>query len=106
MGRNPADRLAIFHTGDASNYEMVSDTTVDGYYTKMLNAANLDEVKQVLKDANGYIARQHFDTALVQPGLFALTQPWLKGYAGQLGSISGGSGGPTLPGFLCCAFLD
>lgn len=103
-GQEPSRQISYFHTGDASNYEMVSDKTVDGFYTSMLSAPNLDQVKQVLKDANEYIARQHFDTALVQPGLFALTQPWLKGYAGQLGSISGGSGGPTYQGFYAARF--
>jgi ABC-type transport system substrate-binding protein len=103
-GQEPSRQISYFHTGDSSNYEMVSDPVFDAFLVKMSNAANLDEVKQVLKDANEYEARHHFSIALVQPGLFALIQPWLKGYAGQLGSISGGSGGPTYQGFYSARF--
>jgi hypothetical protein len=51
-------------------------------------ATNIDEVKQVLKDANEYVARQHFAISLLEPMQYCLYQPWLKGYNGQFGSIS------------------
>ena len=45
--------------------------------------------KQVIKDANEYVAQQHFVISLLQPNLFAFYQPWLKGYNGQDDAISG-----------------
>jgi hypothetical protein len=46
-------------------------------------------MKKVMKDANEYVARQHFVVSLLQPNLYSFSQPWLKGYNGQDGSITG-----------------
>jgi hypothetical protein len=43
-------------------------------------------LKQVIRDANERVARQHYAISLVQPRLFGITQPWLKGYSGQFGA--------------------
>ena len=103
-GTEPSLQLNYFHTGDATNYYMVSDPVFDAFYNKVLNANNIDGVKQALKDANEYVARQHFLVSLLQPNLFAFCQPWLKGYAGQYSSVSTGSGGPLYPGFYAARF--
>jgi hypothetical protein len=51
-----------------------------------LSVTGIDDFKQIVRTANEYVARQHFAISLVQPNLFGLTQPWLKGYSGQFGA--------------------
>ena len=103
-GTEPSLQLNYFHTGDATNYFMVSDPVFDAFYNKVLAANDINGVKQALKDANEYVARQHFSISLLQPNLFAFSQPWLKGYNGQYSSVSTGSGGPVYPGFYAARF--
>ena len=103
-GTEPSLQLNYFHTGDATNYFMVSDPVFDAFYNKVLAANDINGVKQALKDANQYVAQQHFSISLLQPNLFAFCQPWLKGYNGQYSSVSTGSGGPVYPGFYAARF--
>jgi peptide/nickel transport system substrate-binding protein len=88
-GHEPLRQLTRFRTGSSGNPQlMVSDPVFDAFYPKALAAASVDEVKQIFKDANEYVARQHFAISLLQPIRYSLYQPWLKGYDGQFGSIS------------------
>ena len=84
---------------------MVSDPVYDAFHTKAMATTNVDEIKQILRDWNEYVARQHFDISLLQPMEYALYQPWLKGYNGQHSSISG-SRWPSAPLFLSGPILD
>jgi len=86
MVNEPIKHLKKFKTGSPGNYSMVSDLVFDGFYPKVLTTTNIDEFKQVLRDANEYVARQHFVISLVQPRLFSFIQPWFKGYCGQFGA--------------------
>jgi hypothetical protein len=83
---------------------MVSDPVYDGFYTKAMAATSVDQVKQVLKDANEYVARQHFAISLLEPMQYALYQPWLKGYNGQFGSVCGQGSSPQNLGFYTARF--
>jgi hypothetical protein len=83
---------------------MVSDPTVDGFYTKAMASTDQAQIKQYLKDLNVYFAQQHFEVSLIYANLFALYQPWLKGYNAQNFSISGGSSGPLFMGFYTARF--
>ena len=56
----PIRQLNRLHTGYSSNYLMISDPVFDGYLTKAVGSKSEDELKQILKDANEHIARQHF----------------------------------------------
>ena len=84
----PLRQLNRFVTAYPANYNMVSDTVFDSFKPKAMADINIDDIKQVLRDANEYVARQHFAISLLQPNLFALYQPWFKGYSGQFGSIA------------------
>jgi peptide/nickel transport system substrate-binding protein len=95
----PFRQLQRLRTGYGSNYTMVSDPVFDAFYTKALAANSIDGVKQVLKDANAYVAQQHFVLSMLQPMTYSLCQPWVKGYNGQADSVGGGLSNP-----LCCAF--
>ena len=86
MVNEPLYHLQRFKTGFKVNFPMVSDPVFDGFLPKAIATQNIDELKQVLRDANERVARQHYTISLVQPRLFGLTQPWFKGYTGQFGA--------------------
>jgi peptide/nickel transport system substrate-binding protein len=92
-------QLNRFQVGYLLNYNMVNDPIFEAFYSKALAATSVDDVKQVVRDANLYVAQQHYAVSLLQPMTFALFQPWLKGFSGQSGSISGPGGSPP---FLYC----
>ena len=79
----PIRQLTKFQTGTGFNYSMVSDPAFDAFYAQATAATSLDQVKQALRGANEYVARHHWAISLLQANLFALYQPWLKGYNGQ-----------------------
>jgi peptide/nickel transport system substrate-binding protein len=97
LGRThvPMMQLHRFQTGDLiSNSLMVSDPVFDAFYPKAMAATTVDEVKQVLRDANERVARQHYCVSLLTPKNFSLCQPWLNGYNGQFAATCGHMGSP------------
>ena len=104
MSYEPLRQFLRYSTGYVANYTMVSDPTVDGFYTKAMASTDQAQIKQYLKDLNVYFAQQHFEVSLIYANLFALYQPWLKGYNAQNFSISGGSSGPLFMGFYTARF--
>jgi peptide/nickel transport system substrate-binding protein len=88
-GSEPIRQLTRFTTNYSVNYIMVSDPVYDAFYPKVMAATTRDEAKQVLVSANQYVVRQHWMISLLQPNYFGLYQPWLKGYNGQFGAITG-----------------
>ena len=85
-------RLTTGQGDKGDDYLMVSDPVYDDFYAKAMVTTSADEIKQILRDCNEYVARQHFDISLLTPMQYALYQPWLKGYNGQHSSISGPDG--------------
>jgi peptide/nickel transport system substrate-binding protein len=102
----PTRQLQRFKTGYVGNIYMVSDPVFDTFYDKALAATTVDGVKQALKDANEYAARQHWVVSLVQPKLYTLYQPWFKGYNGQSNSIAGATSGVLLSFYLSRFWID
>jgi peptide/nickel transport system substrate-binding protein len=100
----PLRQFNRIQTGYSTNWNMVADPVFDAFYTKALAATSIEGVQQVLRDANEYVARQHFSISLLQPSTFSLVQPWLKGYNGQNGSVSGAGGSPSSVGFYVSRF--
>ena len=103
FGYEPMRQLSRFTTGYQVNYLMVSDPVYDAFYTNAMAATSTDTVKQIVRDANEYVAQQHFAISLLEPQTYALCQPWLKGYRGQSGSIPSGSNSGLL-GFYASRF--
>jgi peptide/nickel transport system substrate-binding protein len=95
----PLRAITRFHTGSATNYVMTSDPVFDSYFEKATAAANEDELKLVLRDANERVARQHFAISLLMPMEYSLYQPWVKGYHAQIYSIWMGVGGASMLSF-------
>jgi len=93
---SPIQAVHRLYSNDLSNWLMVNDPVIDAFYPKALAANSEDELKQIVRDMNDRVARQHFAISLLQPMEYSLCQPWLKGYHGQIHSIwMGGVGGPS-----------
>ena len=93
---DPIRQLQKFATTNGSNYPVVSDPTFDAFYPKAMASTSQDQIKQILRDANEYVARQHFCISLLQPMTYGFCQPWLKGFNDQNFAISGFQGPPLL----------
>ena len=104
MSYEPLRQFLRYTTGYAANYTNVSDPKIDDFYAKAMAGNNMDDIKKLLQDLNLYFAQQHFETSLIYANLYALNQPWLKGYSAQNFSVSGGSSGPLFLGFYASRF--
>jgi peptide/nickel transport system substrate-binding protein len=77
-----------------SDWLMVRDPMFDTLYNNAVAAIDEDQVKAAVKAGGEYFVRQHVTISLLQPILYTLVQPWLKGHAGQYGATYG-SWGPS-----------
>jgi peptide/nickel transport system substrate-binding protein len=100
----PIDQLSRLQVGSYNNYGMIDDPICTGFYKKALSAGSEDEVLQILRQANEYVARQHFSISLLQPMTYSLCQPWVKGFNAQFGSTWGVVGGPLMLSFYLGRF--
>jgi peptide/nickel transport system substrate-binding protein len=101
---DPIRQLGRLRTGALSNYLMINDPVLDNFQPKAIAAAGEGEVKQILRDGNEYIARQHFAISLLSPGSYTVYQPWLKGFHGQFGAVCSAAGSPQLLSFYPARF--
>jgi peptide/nickel transport system substrate-binding protein len=104
LATEPIRQLERFRTGAVPNYLMVSDPVFDAFLPKAMAGSSVAEIKKIVRDANEYVARQHFAISLVQPMQYSLYQPWLKGFSGQFFATSSASGGPPLLFFYPARF--
>jgi peptide/nickel transport system substrate-binding protein len=102
----PFQAITRFRSGASNNIVMVNDPVYDAFYPKALAAASEDEFKKIMKAMCEHVARQHYAISLLQPLEYALCQPWLKGYHGQIHSVWMGVGGPSRLSFYGSRFLD
>jgi len=86
----PFRELPRLRTGYPLNtHLMISDPVFDSFFPRAQAAASLDETKQIFREANEYVARQHFAISLLpKPKNYSFCQPWLKGYNAQFGATS------------------
>jgi peptide/nickel transport system substrate-binding protein len=93
----PLLQLMWLKKGSPKNQmQMIDDPVCDSFYEKAINTTNLDEIRQILRDANEYVARQHFSISLLQAMSYSLYQPWIKGIDAQFGSTWGVATGPLM----------
>ena len=106
LGHNkpPLRVVTQFQTGYSANFSMVSDPVFDSFYPRATVAANEDELKQVIRDANEHVARQHYAISILLPLQYSLYQPWIKAYKAQGHSVWMGSGGPSMLSFYGARF--
>ena len=89
-----------------NNWCDVNDASWDALYLKALAATNVTDTKALVVQGNTNMAAQHWEITLCTPNMFALYQPWLKGYNGQAFSVSalGGGTGALWMGFYSARF--
>ncbi|MGB7724274.1 MAG: ABC transporter substrate-binding protein [Dehalococcoidales bacterium] len=100
----PNHDLALFQTGGRSNWAMVNDPVFNAFMPRALAASGVVAMKKVIREANEYVARQHFTIALLQPKAYSLCQPWVKGFNGQFGSAWAHGSGPAMLSFYLARF--
>jgi len=100
----PIDQLSRLQVGSYNNYGMINDSVCTTFYEKAMSAESSAEVLQILRDANAYVAKQHFSISLLQPMTYSLCQPWVKGFNAQFGSTWGVAGGPLMLSFYLGRF--
>jgi peptide/nickel transport system substrate-binding protein len=100
----PLRAISRFYSGYSTNYAMVSDPIFDNLYHKAVATNTENELKEVLRDVNEHVARQHYVISLLQPMEYSLCQPWVKGYHAQIYSIWMGVGGASMLSFYTARF--
>jgi ABC-type transport system substrate-binding protein len=101
---DPVRQLGRLRAGSASNYLMIDDALLNAFQPAAIAATGESQLKQLLRDANEYIARQHFAISLLSPGSYTLYQPWLKGFHGQFGAFCSAAGSPQMLFFYPARF--
>ena len=100
----PLRQIIKFAYGNGSNISLVNDPVYNAFPPRAQNATSSDELKQVMIEANKFVAQQHYSVSLLEPMVYDLLQPWFKGgYNGQYGAISGTSG-PEIASFYQARF--
>jgi hypothetical protein len=82
----------------------VDDHEFDQFQVRALAAGSIAEMKHIVREANEYVARQHFSISLLQPMAYSVCQPWVKGFNGQFGSAWAHAGGPAMLSFYLARF--
>ena len=102
----PFRMLPRMMTGYALNTHLkVSDPVYDTFFPRAKTAATLEETRKIFREANEYVARQHFAISLLpKPRRYSLCQPWLKGYNAQFGST--GWSPPNLSFYMARFWID
>jgi peptide/nickel transport system substrate-binding protein len=101
---SPFHDLTRFKKGAHGNWAMVDDPVFDTFLTKAMETTSTDDLKKLMRDANEYVAREHFTITLLHPRAYSLYQPWLKGFSGQFGSAWAHAGGPAMLSFYLGRF--
>ena len=91
----PMRQLNKFAFGQSGNWLTVNDPTFNAFYPAALAATSIDAVKQILNQADQYVAQQHYAISLLCPNVIAINQPWLKGFNDQAESLVSTSSGIT-----------
>ncbi|MFZ2037515.1 MAG: ABC transporter substrate-binding protein [Dehalococcoidales bacterium] len=86
----PIKMLQRDMNGFAGNFSHVNDPVFNAFYPAAMASNTIDQVNQIVMQANQYVAEQHFAISIVQPNTFGFTQPWFKGYTGQFGAEAAG----------------
>ena len=79
----PIKMLQRDMNGFVGNFSHVNDPVFNAFYPAAMASNTIDQVNQIVMQANQYVAEQHFAISIVQPNTFGFTQPWFKGYTGQ-----------------------
>jgi len=82
---------------------MVSDPGFDAFLPKAMAAVNVDDIKQIVRDANEYVARQHLQSPYYSR-CSILVPAVAYGLSRSVFAVSAASGGPPLYFFYPARF--
>jgi ABC-type transport system substrate-binding protein len=80
---SPWMAISVLRTGDRQNTTFNNDATFDGLYDKIKTSTTVDEVKQLVSEADMYAIEQCWEIFMFQGTNPVLMQPYLKGYNGE-----------------------
>jgi peptide/nickel transport system substrate-binding protein len=102
----PFRQLPRLMTGYPLNMRLkVNDPVINTFFPREQAAATQEETKAIFREANEYVARQHFAVSLLKkPARYVLCQPWLKGYHAQFGAT--GWSPPSLSFYIARFWVD
>ena len=103
----PIYDLTQYGKGARNNWAMVDDAGFNSFLPRALAATDFENLRKIMREANEYVARQHFSICLHRIMAYSLCQPWVKGFNGQFGSAWAHAGGPaTLSFYLGRFWID
>ena len=81
----PTRPLTQFQPGDAVNYVMWNDPVYTAFNGAAQAATTVAATKEVVRQANEYVARKHIEICTPTVNSFVLYQQWLIGFGGGTG---------------------
>ena len=100
----PMFDLTQYAKGGRNNWAMVNDAGFNSFLPRALATANAEDLRKLMREANEYVARQHFSICLHRIMAYSLCQPWVKGFNGQFGAAWAHGGGPAMLSFYLGRF--
>jgi peptide/nickel transport system substrate-binding protein len=100
----PIYDLTQYGKGARNNWSMVDDPGFNSFLPRALAASDFEDLRKIVREANEYVARQHFSICLQRIMAYSLCQPWVKGFNGQFGSAWSHAGGPAMLSFYLGRF--
>lgn len=80
----PQMNISGTNSTDMANFGNVQDPNYDALYQKFLHSTDLAESKQLENEAVKYALEQHWVISICPTVTYTITQPYLKGYSGEL----------------------
>ena len=75
---------SIGKTGTGSSYTGLRDPVFDALFDAAQAAATVDEQQRVIRELDLYLAENHVLVWSPKPPQFNVSQPWIKGYNGEI----------------------
>ena len=75
---------SIGKTGTGSSYTGLRDPVFDALFDAAQAAATVDEQQRVIRELDLYLAENHMLVWSPKPPQFNVSQPWIKGYNGEI----------------------
>jgi peptide/nickel transport system substrate-binding protein len=100
----PMFDLTQYAKGARNNWAMVDDAGFNSFLPRALAATDFEDLRKIMREANEYVAQQHFSICLQRIMAYSLCQPWVKGFNGQFGSAWAHGGGPAMLSFYLGRF--
>ena len=85
----PSRVLTRRYSKHVSNYTFNNDAAFDKMYEDLIASATVEEMRLITVEANDYAIAQHWSINILPTVVFAVYEPWYKGYSGELSDRGG-----------------